>query len=101
MASTNSYRSYQRLAKLPSGKRLFSLAVMARVPDFASILPHVERMEPGLAVVTIPNWWFVHNHLATVHAIASCNAADGTSSDQCRLRNDAATLARLTSGQPA
>jgi acyl-coenzyme A thioesterase PaaI-like protein len=76
MTSTISYRSYQRLAKLPSGKRMFSLAAMARVPYFASILPHVERMEPGLAVITIPNWWFVHNHLSTVHAIASCNAAE-------------------------
>jgi hypothetical protein len=28
---------------------LFSAAAMARVPYFASILPHVVRMEPGLA----------------------------------------------------
>ena len=33
-------------------------------------------MEPGLAEVTVPKWFFVHNHLATVHAIASCNAAE-------------------------
>ncbi len=49
---------------------------MARVPYFASVLPHVRRMEPGFAEVTIPNWGFVHNHLKTVHAIASCNAAE-------------------------
>jgi hypothetical protein len=24
----------------------------------------------------VPNWIFVHNHLHTVHAIASCNAAE-------------------------
>jgi uncharacterized protein DUF4442 len=26
----------------------------------------------------VPKWFFVHNHLHTVHAIASCNAADIT-----------------------
>ena len=49
---------------------------MARVPYFASVLPHVVRMEPGLAEVKIPNWPLIHNHLHTVHAIASCNAAE-------------------------
>ena len=33
-------------------------------------------MEPGLAEVTVPKWFFVYNHLHTVHAIASCNAAE-------------------------
>jgi acyl-coenzyme A thioesterase PaaI-like protein len=33
-------------------------------------------MEPGIAEVDVPNWFFVHNHLHTVHAIASCNAAE-------------------------
>ena len=49
---------------------------MVRVPYFASIAPHVVRMEPGLAEVTVPKWFFVYNHLHTVHAIASCNAAE-------------------------
>jgi acyl-coenzyme A thioesterase PaaI-like protein len=49
---------------------------MARVPYFASVLPHIKRMEPGLAEVDVPKWFFVHNHLKTVHAIASCNAAE-------------------------
>ncbi|WP_192830047.1 hotdog fold domain-containing protein [Mycobacterium sp. UM_Kg1] len=55
---------------------MFSAAAMARVPYFASVLPHVVRMEPGLAEVLVPKWPFVHNHLRTVHAIASCNAAE-------------------------
>ncbi|CAJ1508368.1 hotdog fold domain-containing protein [[Mycobacterium] burgundiense] len=67
---------WQRLERLPAGTRLFSAAAMARVPYFASVLPHVERMEPGLAQVSVPNWFFVRNHLRTVHAIASCNAAE-------------------------
>jgi acyl-coenzyme A thioesterase PaaI-like protein len=73
---TTTYRMWKRLAGRPGGSHLFSLAAMARVPYFASVLPHVVRMEPGFAEVTVPNWFFVHNHLATVHAIASCNAAE-------------------------
>jgi acyl-coenzyme A thioesterase PaaI-like protein len=64
------------LSGRPGGSLMFSIAAMARVPYFASVLPHVRRMEPGLAEVHVPNWFFVHNHLKTVHAIASCNAAE-------------------------
>jgi acyl-coenzyme A thioesterase PaaI-like protein len=74
--STTTYRMWQRVSDRPGGSRLFSLAAMARVPYFASVLPHVRRMEPGFAEVDVPNWFFVHNHLSTVHAIASCNAAE-------------------------
>jgi acyl-coenzyme A thioesterase PaaI-like protein len=73
---THTYRAWKQLSARPGGSRLFSVAAMARVPYFASVLPHVRRMEPGLAEITIPNWPFVHNHLHTVHAIASCNAAE-------------------------
>ncbi|MCV7227454.1 hotdog fold domain-containing protein [Mycolicibacterium komossense] len=74
--STVTYRTWQRLTGRPGGSRLFSVAAMARVPYFATVLPHVERMEPGFAQVAVPKWFFVHNHLRTVHAIASCNAAE-------------------------
>lgn len=70
------YKAWKALSGRPGGSRLFSIAAVARVPYFASILPHVVRMEPGLAEVTVPKWFFVHNHLHTVHAIASCNAAE-------------------------
>jgi acyl-coenzyme A thioesterase PaaI-like protein len=74
--SSPTYRAWQRLSTRPGGSRLFSVAAMARVPYFASVLPHVRRMEPGFAEVDVPKWLFVHNHLHTVHAIASCNAAE-------------------------
>lgn len=76
MTTTTTYRMWQRLDSLPTGSRLFSVAAMARVPYFTSVLPHVRRMEPGLAEVDVPKWFLVHNHLHTVHAIASCNAAE-------------------------
>jgi hypothetical protein len=70
--TTSIYRACRRLSGVPGGTRLFSAAAMARVPYFA----HVVRMEPGLAEVTVPKWFFVYNHLHTVHAIASCNATE-------------------------
>ncbi|OBF39061.1 thioesterase [Mycolicibacterium peregrinum] len=73
---STTYRAWKKLSPLPGGTRLFSAAAMARVPYFASVLPHVVRMEPGLAEVTVPKWFYVYNHLHTVHAIASCNAAE-------------------------
>lgn len=73
---TTTYRMWKRLAKRPGGTRLFSAAAMVRVPYFATIAPHVVRMEPGFAEVAVPKWFFIYNHLHTVHAIASCNAAE-------------------------
>lgn len=58
-APTTTYRMWKRLAERPGGTRLFSAAAMVRVPYFASIMPHVERMEPGFAEVTVPKWFFV------------------------------------------
>ena len=74
--STATYRLWTRLSALPGGTRVFSAAAMVRVPYFASILPHVRRMEPGFSEITVPKWFYVYNHLGTVHAIASCNAAE-------------------------
>jgi acyl-coenzyme A thioesterase PaaI-like protein len=73
---TSTYAVWQRLSSRLGGTRLFSAAAMARVPYFASVLPHVVRMEPGLAEVLVPKWFMVYNHLHTVHAIAACNAAE-------------------------
>ena len=47
-APTTTYQMWKRLAGRPGGTRLFSAAAMVRVPYFASIVPHVVRMEPGL-----------------------------------------------------
>lgn len=59
MTTTTTYRMWQRLDSLPTGSRLFSVAAMARVPYFTSMLPHVRRMEPGLAEVDVPKWFLV------------------------------------------
>ena len=50
---------WKRLAERPGGPGLFSATAMVRVPYFASIVPHVVRMEPGFAEVTVPTWFFL------------------------------------------
>lgn len=57
--STSTYAAWRRFSGRPGGTRLFSAAAMARVPYFASVLPHVRQMEPGCAEVSIPKWFFV------------------------------------------
>ncbi|EGD53391.1 hotdog fold domain-containing protein [Gordonia neofelifaecis] len=77
-SNTNS-ATYALRKRLPSGRignALFSLGMVARVPYFGTILPFVEEMEPGYCRVTAPNWWGVHNHIGTFHAIAACNLAE-------------------------
>lgn len=71
--------TYALRKKLPEGRlgnALFSLGMVARVPYFGTILPFVEEMEPGYCRVSAPNWFGVHNHLGTFHAIAACNLAE-------------------------
>ena len=77
-APTTTYQMWKRLAGRPGGTRLFSTAAMVRVPYFASIVPHVVRMEPGLAEVTVPKWFFVTAWVivATVaHTLHACGTA--------------------------
>lgn len=75
-APSPTYRQWRRLARTAVGRRLFSVALRARVPYFATVLPTVQVMEPGRCEVTAPKWWPVHNHLGTFHAIAVCNLAE-------------------------
>lgn len=69
-------RTYRRLAGLPAGRRLFSIAVWFKAPYFRTVRPWFVDLEVGRGVVTMRNRWGVHNHLGTVHAIASCNLAE-------------------------
>jgi len=57
---TSTYAAWQRLSSRPGGSRLFSIAAMARVPYFASVLPHVVKLQSGLAEVQVPKWPFVY-----------------------------------------
>lgn len=73
---TGTYRGWRKLPDNAVGHGLFSLSMVARVPYFATVLPRVTRLEPGLCEVKAPKWFGVHNHLGTFHAIAACNLAE-------------------------
>lgn len=67
---------WQKLSGNAAGRVLFSAGLWAQAPYFATVLPTVQEVEPGRAVVTSPKWFGVHNHIGTFHAIAACNLAE-------------------------
>lgn len=74
--ANSTYGLWERLSRVPGGRRLFSAAMCLRVPYFGTVLPHVREVRPGRCEVTAPKWWGVHNHIGTFHAIAACNLAE-------------------------
>lgn len=67
---------WDKCRTLPLGKRIFSAGFSLKAPYFATITPKFEKVEPNHVELTITNWWGVHNHIGTVHAIALCNGAE-------------------------
>lgn len=69
-------RIWRRCEKLPMGKWLFSRILGSTIPYTGSIKARVEHLEPGHAVVVLPDKRRVRNHLNSVHAIALANVAE-------------------------
>lgn len=67
---------YNRLARKPGGRWLFSRLVCFKAPYFASIAPRIHSLAPGRGEATIAHRRRVTNHIGTVHAIALCNLAE-------------------------
>jgi acyl-coenzyme A thioesterase PaaI-like protein len=70
---------WRRLAPLPCGPWLFSKLFSLAVPYSGSVGPRIRVLEPGHAVVEIPDRRSNRNHLRSVHAIALMNLAEITS----------------------
>ena len=70
------YSLYQRIARLPAGKRIFSLLYSVKAPYFATVRPVVREVRPNYAELSIRNRKRVHNHIGTLHAIAVCNGLE-------------------------
>ncbi len=67
---------WNALSQLPAGKTLFTRAVCLKAPYFGSIDPHIHELRPGYCEVHIKDRRAIHNHLGTIHAIATCNMAE-------------------------
>jgi acyl-coenzyme A thioesterase PaaI-like protein len=67
-----------------AGPAAFSQMVCQMAPYFSTVTPEFVELSPNRAVVTVPFRKEITNHLASVHAIALCNAAElagGTMTD--------------------
>lgn len=66
------------------GPAAFSQMACQVAPYFSTIAPEFAELRPGHAVVNVPFRKEITNHLASIHAIALCNAAElagGTMTD--------------------
>jgi acyl-coenzyme A thioesterase PaaI-like protein len=68
--------AWDRLHRIPGGKRLFTKAIGMAAPYTATIGANVEVLRRGHAEVTLKDRRAVRNHLDCVHAIALTNLAE-------------------------
>jgi len=67
---------YNKCAKLPFGKKIFSTMVSNKAPYFKTIKPLFVELRPGYSELTIKKRRSVENHIGSVHAIAMCNMSE-------------------------
>ncbi|MEP2784881.1 MAG: hotdog fold domain-containing protein [Pseudoruegeria sp.] len=67
---------YEKMLKLPLGRRVFSIYSARRAPYFRTIKPLVLNVEPNRCDIFIKKRRAVENHIGTVHVIAITNGLE-------------------------
>lgn len=67
---------FDKLNRVPGGRRAFSFAFTLRAPYFRSVRPRFVQVSPNYASLVLPKRRAVQNHIGTVHAIAVCNGLE-------------------------
>ena len=67
---------YNRVTRLPAGKKIFSMLFSQKAPYFATVRPRFTELRPNYAELTIKKRRRVQNHIGTVHVIAICNGLE-------------------------
>jgi acyl-coenzyme A thioesterase PaaI-like protein len=67
---------YDRVARLPRGRTLFSVLFSLKAPYFASVRPRFTELRPNYAELVVRKRRRVLNHIGTVHVIAICNGLE-------------------------
>ncbi|MDO6720962.1 hotdog fold domain-containing protein [Psychrosphaera sp. 1_MG-2023] len=67
---------YNKMGKLPFGKKLFSLFASNKAPYFKTVSPLITKVVPGECHCLIKKRRKVENHIGTVHVIAIANGLE-------------------------
>lgn len=76
LTSASLLKSWGFFARLPGGKKAFSLILGKVVPYSGSVGATVETLEPGRVMVKLRDRRPVRNHLRSVHAMALANLGE-------------------------
>ncbi|WP_199608748.1 hotdog fold domain-containing protein [Flocculibacter collagenilyticus] len=74
--SNKTLNTFNKLKRLPFGKKIFSYVVSKVAPYFSTINPHITTLTPNYCECLIKKQKKVFNHIQTVHVIAICNGLE-------------------------